>query len=119
MFGRKKKSELLQDLSNESGLEEALAAELAIIYKHSPFCPTSRMAMREVQSFTQRQPTIPVYVVDVIRSRTLSQRLASDFGIRHESPQAIVMRKGRPTAHGSHYDVTAGQLERWCEQVDD
>ena len=119
MFGRKRKSEQLLDLTGEGALEEALHADLAVIYKHSPVCPTSRRAMREIQDFTQRKPEIPVYVVDVVRSRALSQQLESDLGIQHESPQAIVVRRGQPTAHGSHYDVTVGQLELWCEQVDD
>jgi len=119
MFGRKKKSEQLRDLTGEGALDEVLAADLAVIYKHSPFCPTSRMAMREVQNFVQRKPEVPVYVVDVVRSRVLSQRLASDLGIRHESPQAIVVRSGQPTAHGSHYDVTADQLEIWCSGTGD
>jgi bacillithiol system protein YtxJ len=119
MFGRKPKSEQLRDLTGEGALEEALEADLAVIYKHSPFCPTSRNAMREVQDFAQRKPEVPVYVVDVVRSQALSQRLASDLEIQHQSPQAIVVRKGKPTAHGSHYDVTVDQLERWCSGAAD
>ena len=119
MFGRKRNSERLRDLTGEGALEAALEADLAVIYKHSPFCPTSARAIREVQSFTQRKPEVPVYMVDVIRSRALSQRLANDLGIQHQSPQAIVVRKGQPTAHGSHYDVTVDQLERWCSGAAD
>ena len=119
MFGRKRNSERLRDLTGEGALEAALEADLAVIYKHSPFCPTSARAIREVQSFTQRKPEVPVYMVDVIRSRALSQRLANDLGIQHQSPQAIVVRKGQPTAHGSHYDVTVDQLERWCSGAGD
>ncbi|UCD25738.1 MAG: bacillithiol system redox-active protein YtxJ [Gemmatimonadota bacterium] len=118
MFGRDTKSELLRDLTGEGALEEALSANIAILYKHSPFCPTSRRAMREVQNFAQLRREVPVYMVDVIRDRPLSQRLASELSIRHESPQVIVLRKGEAMAHGSHYDVTAEQLERWCSEDD-
>ena len=89
---------------------------MAVIYKHSPFCPTSRRAMGEVLSFAQLKPEIPVYMVDVIRDRDLSQQLAGDLSIQHESPQAIVLREGVPVVHGSHYDVTAAQLASWCSE---
>jgi bacillithiol system protein YtxJ len=55
-------------------------------------------------------PAVPVYVVDVIAQRLLSREIAACFGIRHESPQAILFRGGRVAWHASHYDVTAAAL---------
>jgi bacillithiol system protein YtxJ len=57
-------------------------------------------------------PTVPVYLVDVIAQRLLSRDIAARLGIRHESPQAIVLRNGAAAWHASHYAVTAEALAR-------
>lgn len=58
----------------------------------------------------RRRPGIPVYFVDVLAQRPLSQRIAVALGIRHESPQAIMLQAGTPVWHASHSEVTADAL---------
>jgi len=41
----------------------------------------------------------------------LSESMEERFGIRHESPQAIVVSNGKPVWHASHLRVTAKALE--------
>ncbi len=117
VFGWDKRIEKEQVQLGDNALNEVLRADLAIIYKHSPLCRTSALAMRQVQDFMVRNPAVPVYTVDVIRDRKLARQLADHLGIQHESPQAIVLRKGVPSAHGSHYDITVDRLEAWCAAV--
>ncbi|HSB80022.1 MAG TPA: monothiol bacilliredoxin BrxC family protein [Candidatus Methylomirabilis sp.] len=69
-------------------------------------------ALGEVQEFVRRRPDVPVFLVDVLSQRPLSQRIAASLGIRHESPQAIVLRRGAPGWHASHSDVTADALAK-------
>ncbi len=107
----------IRDLSEVGALDAALRQELAVIYKHSRFCPTSARALNKIREFADRNPEVPVYQIDVIRDRSLSMQLADDLGIRHESPQAIVLQNGRPVAHGSHRDVQTDLLEAWCRRV--
>jgi bacillithiol system protein YtxJ len=104
----------IRDLSEVGALDAALQDELAVLYKHSRICPTSVRTIREIREFVDRNPDVPVYQVDVIRDRSLARQLADDLGIRHESPQAIVLQNGRPFAHGSHHEVTTDRLEAWC-----
>ena len=114
LFRRDKKTEKELDRLRNDALNEVLQADLAIIYKHSPLCRTSALAMRQIEAFMARRPTVPVYIVDVVADRKLARQLAGDLRIQHESPQAIVLRNGVPRAHGSHYDITVDQLEAWC-----
>ena len=58
----------------------------------------------------RRRPEIPVFLVDVLSQRPLSQGIAARLGIQHESPQAILLRLGAPLWHASHDDVTADAL---------
>ena len=100
-----------RDLKSDADLETALKSDLAVVYKHSPYCGLSTMARFEVHYFAQGNPDVPVFVVDVIHERPLSQRIAALFDIEHESPQVILLRNGRPMFDASHRGVSAHALE--------
>ena len=51
-----------------------------------------------------------IFVLPVQASRTLSTAVAQRFGIRHESPQAMVIDRGEVAWHGSHYRATATSI---------
>lgn len=82
----------------------------AVLYKHSPFCGLSSRAARHVSEFGADHADIPVYIVDVIRSRALSRQVESRLEVRHESPQAIVLRRGEVAWHASHSAITRDSL---------
>ena len=94
----------------EENLNAVLAEPTVWIYKHSPTCSISITALREVEAYTKAHPEIPIYIVDVLGQRPLSNDLESRFGIRHESPQAILLRSGEPVWNDSHWRITAGVL---------
>jgi len=106
------------DLAADGVLDEALRADVAILYKHSPFCPTSRRAMEEIRYFSEHNPEVPVYMVNVVRDRALSRQLAESLGILHASPQAILLRVGTARAHASHHKVKAVILEQWLSEAE-
>lgn len=88
---------------------------VTILYKHSPTCGLSAMALEEILAFHDTHPDVPVYVVDVLTNRALSREVESTLGIRHESPQAIVFRDGRDVWNASHRGVNRKKL---AEAVD-
>lgn len=89
---------------------EALLAESAtgpvVVFKHSPTCGTSAQAYDELDGFLGESP-VDVHLVDVLASRALSQQIAADTRVRHESPQLLVFRNGIVVWHASHWRVTA------------
>ena len=87
-------------------LEAIKKQECAILFKHSRTCPVSFAAQVEVQRFAARNPEYPVYTVVVQASRELSREVAEWTGVRHESPQVIVLRRGAVVAADSHEGVT-------------
>jgi bacillithiol system protein YtxJ len=54
-------------------------------------------------------------VITVQSHRGLSDSAADRFGIRHETPQAILLRDGRPVWNASHFRITANELARVIE----
>jgi bacillithiol system protein YtxJ len=101
----------MHPIATEADLVLLLAAPLAVLYKHSPICPTSGVAYEEMLAF-RRRSAVPVYLVDVIRHRPLSRALARRIGVEHASPQAIILQQGVAAWHGSHYDIQADAMTR-------
>lgn len=99
-------------LRDESDVDAALDSDLALLYKHSPLCGLSTMARREVERFARAHPGVPVFTVDVIHARALSMLIEERLGIRHESPQVILLRAGTPTFDASHWGVKLDAIER-------
>lgn len=94
-------------------LDDALDGPRAIYYKHSPVCGLSLLARRQVARFRDNFPDSTVYLVDVVADRPLSDRLERHLGVRHESPQAILVERGRAVTHASHRSVRAATLGEW------
>jgi bacillithiol system protein YtxJ len=106
----------MHHIATHADLGPLLAAPLAVLYKHSPICPTSGVAYEEMLAF-RRRSAVPVYLVDVVKHRPLSRALAERTGVRHESPQVIVLRQGVAAWHGSHFDIQADELARVVSTV--
>lgn len=106
-----------RDLAREGVLATALAEPVALLFKHSPICPVSNRAAEEIERFASDHPDVPVYRVDVVRDRADSQEIARVLAIRHESPQAILLKAGVPVWHGSHWEVTVEALEEATRQA--
>jgi bacillithiol system protein YtxJ len=46
-----------------------------------------------------------VYEVNVIEDRPISNRIASDLSVRHESPQLLIVEDGKAVFHTSHNSI--------------
>ena len=102
----------MQSIRETSALETVFEEPVAVLYKHSPLCGTSARAAREVRAFKERNPAVPVYMIDVIRDRAVAREVTRRLSVRHESPQALLVRHGAVAWSGSHGDVTADALAR-------
>jgi len=101
------------DAAESAAAVSLLSAEAPrLIFKHSPRCGISAMAFTEVSVFAHAHPDLPVFLVDVIAQRALSQQIARELGVPHESPQLIFVVAGQPHWTASHGDITAQAIER-------
>lgn len=107
----------MHKIVSEADLATVFAEPLAVVYKHSPICPTSGMAYEEMRSLRQLHGDVPVYLVDVVHSRPLSRHISERVGIAHASPQAIILRAGVPAWHGSHFDLRADEMARKLDRL--
>ena len=77
-----------------------------VLLKHSTTCGISSGVFREVS-----QVAVDVNVVIIQTHRDLSNSISSRTGVRHESPQAMVLIDGKVVYHASHYDIEAVHIE--------
>ncbi len=78
------------------------ATGTTLLFLHDPFCPISTHAFEEVE-----QVDTVVRLLDVSRHSRLGREVESRTGIRHESPQAILLKDGVPAWHASHGRIRA------------
>lgn len=75
-----------------------------VIYKHSTRCSTSTMIKNRLER-SETPASIEFHYLDLIAYRSLSDKIADDFGVQHESPQVLVICDGRCIFHESHYAI--------------
>lgn len=78
-----------------------------IVFKHSNACPISARAYREMEKLEDQ-----VNMIEVQAAPELSRELATMTGVRHESPQVILLRDGKAVWNASHFDVNAATVSR-------
>ena len=99
----------LVPLAANTPAELAASPGRTIVYKHSPTCSLCSWSIEEVADFAE-SAGVTVHQVDVLRQRPLSQAIETHFGVRHESPQVLIIDDGRVTWHGSHHALRAERL---------
>ncbi|MBL0939280.1 MAG: bacillithiol system redox-active protein YtxJ [Gemmatimonadaceae bacterium] len=78
-----------------------------VIFKHSATCPISVWVKQHYDRFVADHPDVPTRLVVVQQERALSNAIESHLQVQHESPQAIVVRRGQVLWHASHRRITA------------
>ncbi len=78
-----------------------------LLFKHSTTCPISAAAYREVQ-----QLATEIALVVVQRAREVSREVETRTGVRHESPQALILKHGEAVWSASHWHITAEAVEQ-------
>ena len=89
-----------------------------VLLKHSTRCPVSTYARREFDEFVRGSDAAAVVcaMVLVVECREVSLVIAERLGVRHQSPQAIVIRDGEAVWNDSHERVTAAALSTALQQ---
>jgi bacillithiol system protein YtxJ len=84
--------------------------EKIAIFKHSTRCTISDMVKNRLEKSVVDKDSLPVYYLDLIAYRSISNRIAELFDVEHESPQLLIIKDGICVKHASHTDVTAQML---------
>jgi bacillithiol system protein YtxJ len=84
-----------------------------LLIKHSTTCPISAEAYKEFQTYEKSAPNEATYaLVKVIEQRPVSNVIAEDTGIKHESPQCLLIRNKKVVWSDSHWSITQKSLQK-------
>lgn len=97
----------IHEVEELDALLEKSNEQPVVLFKHSTTCPISSGVYNEVS-----RADADINLIVVQRARPVSNAVAERTGIRHETPQALVVKNGAVVYHASHYDVTADDVEK-------
>lgn len=75
-----------------------------VIFKHSTRCSISSMVKNRLERETAPED-ITFYYLDLIRYRSVSNKIAELFQVYHESPQVLLIKNGDCTYDESHNGI--------------
>lgn len=86
-----------------------------IIFKHSTRCIISKMVLQQLE---ESLDTIPqqakLIFLDLLNHRDISNAIAVQLGVHHESPQVVVIKNGQAVFHESHHSIDAATIAAHC-----
>jgi bacillithiol system protein YtxJ len=117
-FGAEAKKELpwnaLTTLNELDDIKDKSSTKTQLIFKHSTRCGISRMVMNQFErDYSFSENDFDLYYLDLISYRDVSNEIASQFNVFHESPQLLVIKNGIVAANNSHGAINDMDLSRF------
>ncbi len=103
-------------LTEEKQLEEIEKesdSQPVVIFKHSTRCGISRMVLNNFERSYDlpKDEEVKLYFLDLLANRDTSNAVASRFGVRHESPQMIILKNREVVHHSSHQSIEVQNIK--------
>jgi bacillithiol system protein YtxJ len=93
----------LDEIKNQQGF--------TIIFKHSTRCSISMMVKKRFELDWDKLPDdLNIYFLDLIQNREISNAIASNFLVPHESPQLLLIENGECVLDLSHGEVSVDEV---------
>jgi monothiol bacilliredoxin len=94
----------LTDEAQLDQIKEQSIQQPIVIFKHSTRCVTSIMVKSRLDRETPVDNPI-FYYLDLIRYRAISNKIAADFQVHHESPQILIIKNRECIYDDSHIGI--------------
>ncbi len=99
-------------LQNEAQIDEIVSKSSQkpqVIFKHSTRCSISSMAKNRLDKKNAPEG-IDFYYLDLIQFRKISNKIAVDFNVTHQSPQVLIIDHGICIYDESHSGITMDDI---------
>lgn len=100
----------LTDTRQLEEIREKSKQKPQVIFKHSTRCSISSMAKGRLDRSTPPQ-NIDFYFLDLIANRNISDQIAKEFNVYHESPQVLIISKGECVYDESHASINMDEIK--------
>ncbi|RRA90817.1 bacillithiol system redox-active protein YtxJ [Paenimyroides viscosum] len=106
---------VLEHIDQIDEIKQASHQKLQLIFKHSTRCIISKMALKNFESDFLLNDVIDAYYLDLIAYRNISNEIADDFGISHQSPQILLIKNRVVVYNESHEGIDANVLKGYLK----
>ena len=94
-------------LTTPEQVDRFLAAnKTAAIFKAGT-CHKTPSAFEHVQAQFEDRDDLPLGIIRVVEARAASNHVEKITGVRHESPQLLLFKDGKPVFDRDNWDITA------------
>ncbi|CAN5877637.1 bacillithiol system redox-active protein YtxJ [soil metagenome] len=102
------KPEQIEELKKES------RENPVIVFKHSTACSISATAKNRVERQWAEAglQDVKPYYLDLLSFRSLSNRIAEQFAVTHQSPQLLVIQDEACVYNASHLSINLSEVKR-------
>lgn len=80
-----------------------------VIFKHSTRCSVSSMVLSRLER-SHKPESVDFHFLDLISYRNISNKIAEEFNVHHESPQVLLISKGECVYDESHMGISMDAL---------
>lgn len=95
--------------------EDLSQKERVLILKYSPKCVISHIMKTLLQKeWAEGEMRMKTYLVNVIDNTDISNDISKRYGVEHESPQAIILEKGKAVYNAAHGQVLYSNLKQYA-----
>lgn len=100
-------------------LLETSKEKRVFLFKHSTTCPISTKADQEFRSFAEdySEPTASFAFLKVRESRPVSNAIAEELEIKHESPQLFILENKEVKWSDSHWNITKAKIKNALQEI--
>lgn len=99
----------LTNLEQVDLVKERSIEKVQVIFKHSTRCSISQVAKSRLER-SEPVPGADFYFLDLIKYRSLSDAVADQFDVYHESPQVLVIKNGTCIYDESHSAINMDDI---------
>ncbi len=87
--------------------------KLQLIFKHSTRCIISKMALKQFEKEYDFADQMDLYLLDLLQNRDISNQIATNYDIQHQSPQLILIQNSKAIYNVSHENIEASTLKNY------
>ena len=86
-----------------------------LIFKYSPKCVVSYvMRMLFEREWHEEAMKMETYLLNVKEHKELSDKIAKEFGVEHQSPQILIIEKGKCIFNASHGKIKVSEIKQFA-----
>jgi bacillithiol system protein YtxJ len=91
-------------------IREKSKTKRQVIFKHSTRCSISSVAKSRLER-NDPPANIDFYLLDLLQHRNISNKIAEDFAVYHQSPQVLMIYNGECVYDESHSGINMDDIQ--------